>query len=139
MNNQPSKTSETAPTLDAPPASFVRIEIEYNMQNAGMVIRSRLPTLLLNAVLGKAQQVQPEQIPETGETAPRRIIIEYDMAKPSILPDVQTDASELICEGMFIMAFSMITQNQVMQRIQAMAAKSRIVAPDGSKLGGRTA
>lgn len=79
-----------------------------------------------------------EKEPETqaGETeqAPDskvRIELEYDMVNSTLL--MRSGAPTVILQGILTQALSMISQNQVLQRMQAIQAKSRIVGPNGER------
>lgn len=59
------------------------------------------------------------------------ILLEYDMATSTLM--MRSKAPTIILQGVLTQALSMVTQNQVLQRIQAMADKSRIVGPNGDR------
>lgn len=122
--------AKTPPPL--PNGNKVRIELEYNMLTNNLVMRSGYPTVIVSAVLRNAEVTQPKEIEETAPGAPRRIFIDYDMKTNTC--SVETDAAILIYTGILVMAHSMVTQNQIFQRIQAAQAKSRIVGPGGARV-----
>lgn len=125
------KGSETtpAPTPEKPAlVTKFHIELDYDMLSSQLLLRSKAPTVVVLGILELAKPVVPVEIKEKAPGAARRIIIDYDMAGDGV-PVVQSDCSEIIHIGILAMAHSMITQNQIMQRLQAMGAQARIVRP----------
>lgn len=115
--------TKTPPTIAD--SAKVRIELEFDMMTSQLVLRSKSPTVIVAALLRKAETAARTEIPEEKPGGPRRVFIEYDLAKGGDV-SVQTDAADLIYTGMLVIAHSMMTQNQIMQRLQAMAAAPRI-------------
>lgn len=111
---------------DAVPSTKVRIELDFDMASSQLMMKAKAPTVLISAILRRAESAPVTEIPERAPGAPRRVLIDYDLAGTA-QPSVQTDASSIILLGILVMAHSMITQNQVMQRIQAMGARERIL------------
>lgn len=122
-----SKKTSTPPTLPAKTdGTRVRIEIETDLLTNQVRMASHSPTVVLMSVLRKAQSAKPKEIPERAVGADRRIMIDYDLAWPEDrLPEVESDASSVLYVGILELAISMVTQNQVLQRIQAAAAKQK--------------
>lgn len=124
--------TEAKTTPQQPDPTKVRIELEYNMLSNNLVMRSKQATVVISAVLRMAEQIPPKEIAEIAPAAPRRIFIDYDMKTSEI--SIETDAAILIYTGMLVMAHSMMTQNQILQRLQAAQARSRIVGPGGERV-----
>lgn len=105
-----------------------------------MRIQSQAATVILHAVLRRAEQSKAKEIPETEVGAPRRIIIDYDLKADTCA--VETDASPMVLTGCLAYAHSLITQNQVMQRIPDLIGKMAVEAklarkgPERGLLGG---
>lgn len=120
-------TPEPGKTADAPLRTKVRIELTYDMLSSQLLMKSGWPTVVVAGVLKKAESVTPTEIKEEKLGAPRRVNIDFDMETDII--KVESDASPLIYLGILTMAHSMMTQQQVLQRVQAMAAQPRIHKP----------
>lgn len=56
-----------------------------------------------------------------------RIELDFDMASNQLT--MKSQAPTVMILGILAMAQSMVTQNQVLQRLQAMAAKPKIIQP----------
>ncbi len=113
------KGSPTLPEPTLPPdPTRVHIELEYDMLASGLTMKGKHPTVVMAAVLRKAELAKPRQIEETNVAGPRRVIIDYDMKDDTIR--VQTDAAPLIYLGILVMAHYMITQNQVLKMLRKM-------------------
>ncbi|MES2155484.1 MAG: hypothetical protein V4510_10150 [bacterium] len=119
------ETKSQPPTPDAPASTLV-IELDFDLLSNALTMRAKAPTILLSGVLRRAEAVPT--IPLAKEHAPegpstRRVRIEYDAATESV--KVSSDAMPIIHTGILVMAHSMMTQSQILQRIQGMAARGR--------------
>lgn len=119
------QTAEQPQPQASKPETTYRLELDYDMLANNLVMRSRAPTVVVSGILRRAEYTQPETLPEEGTK--RRIIIDYDMATDETT--VKTDAPTIIFLGILAMAHSMMTQNQVLQRLQGMQAQSKIIRP----------
>ncbi len=116
---------ETPQAEAAAPNTLFHIELEMELETSRLVMKSKAPTVVLCGILRKAEQTGPITIAEKGKE--RHIYIDYDMATDQAI--VRSDASDVIMRGMFQMAYSMITQSQVLQRFQASQAAAKIIKP----------
>lgn len=94
------------------------IELEFDMLKSTITLKSKAPTVVLSGILRKAEFAAHERIAAVGDA--RRIIIDYDLVTDEAR--VRTDADPLIARGIFVMAYSMMTTSQVLQRFQAAQA-----------------
>lgn len=119
--------------------SKITIELEFNMLTSQCQMRSKAPTVVVLGVLRSAATIKPKEIAETEVGAARRVKIEYDLATEK--GTAESDASPIIYQGILAYAESMITQNQLLQRLQGMAARGGgaqgIVRYPGAAGGGR--
>lgn len=105
------------PTVEKKINTKVRIELTYDMLASNLQMKSQSPTVVIAGVLRKAEFVTPKELREKALGAPRVVLIEYDLETDKI--EVESDASSLIYLGIIVMAHSMMTQNQLLQRMQA--------------------
>ncbi|MES2155376.1 MAG: hypothetical protein V4510_09605 [bacterium] len=121
--------SETTPAET--PEKTVSIELEYTVATSSLVMRSRTPTIVLASVLTLAQTVAEPCVVPQKDPAKHVVYLEYSFETDLVA--VLTDAPPMVHRGILAVAISMLTQSQVMQRIQGLAAKSRIVMPNGAR------
>jgi len=129
----PEATPDQAAAAEKPNTLY-HIELEMVLETSALSMKSKAPTVVLCGILAKAETAYPITIAETGPS--RHVYIDYDMATDEAV--VRTDASNLIMRGMLQMAYSMITQSQVTQRLNAARASAQIIRPGaGGFRGGR--
>lgn len=124
------ETEKGAPAASDGLAGFeqrVHLELEFDPKTNAVVIRCKSPTIVLGSILKKAESSEPEEIPHEGDKF--RVLVDFDVLTDEAA--VRTDAPDMILRGMFFLASLMVTQNQVLQHVQAMVAESRIVRPGG--------
>lgn len=120
------KTSPPPPAQDQTPKTDptkVRIELVYNMLTAQMQMKSGSPTVVIFGVLRRAALERPKELAQADPGAPRRIIIDYDLATDEC--SVASDCSLVIHLGVLELAVSMVGQNQLLQRMQQQAGRRR--------------
>lgn len=126
MNKTKSLKEKPQPeTLKTDAVELMHVELDFNTLTSGLELRAKFPTIIISGILKKAEFVPVGQLEDTGEK--KTIVIDYDSATDIAI--VKSNAPPLVYRGMLAMAFMMITQNQTLQRVQAMSAAGRIVRP----------
>lgn len=116
--------TEKPPTPPNADDTKFHIELEYDLLRGSLIMKSKAPTVMLSGILRKAENSPFLAIAPAGQG--RRVIVDYDMITDIAI--VRTDAHDVIARGIFVMAYSMMTQSQVHQQLQKMQGK-QIVRP----------
>lgn len=136
MDQKGSPPQPESKTPEPQDPTKVRIEITFDMQTGALQMNSQAPTALVMAVLRRGAQALPQPVPETAEGAPRNVTIEYDLKQGDDgVAIVKSDAAGIITVGIIATAESMVTQNQVMQRITQAAIRSKLSGGAGAGVG----
>jgi hypothetical protein len=116
-----SESQKTTPTTES--ATKVHIELEYDMLGSQLLMKSKAPTVVLAAALRAAEGIQPIAVqPKDPTSAKRTVVIDFDM--DTEVGIVSSDASPFIVLGILVMAHSMMTQNQTLQRLHGLMQAS---------------
>lgn len=105
------------------PQNHVQVELQFDMRSTRLSMKSKAPTIVIMGVLSKAQAVTPAPLAQSDPSGARVVRIDFDLDKE--VCNVESDASPLVYAGILAMAHSMITQNQVLQAVQAIMTASR--------------
>lgn len=124
------ETTPQSPTPPEAPETKYFVELEYDMANGNLTMKSKAPTVIVSAIMRTAEFTVPVEMAVNSD-GKKRLKIEYDMLTDTA--SVQSDTSPVITRGMLVMAFSMITQSQILQRLQGMQARAKIMAPAGAQ------